>query len=80
MTTETTTKRRKDDNLNPTEARCPLRINGIKAAEFIKRAYGLGGDLNGAGRFDLNDPVQTELRHIKGWIEMAERDALDARK
>jgi hypothetical protein len=78
MATETRTT--KDHNLNPVEASLPLRINGIKAAEFIKRAYGLGGDLNGAGRFDMNDPVQTELRHVKGWIEMAERDALDARK
>jgi len=73
-------KRKKDDNLNPVEARTPLRINGVKAAEFIKRAYGLGDELSGVGRYDLKDPVQTELRHIKGWIEMAERDALDARK
>jgi hypothetical protein len=80
MSTETVTRKRTDDNLNPAEAKLPLRINGIKAAEFIKRAYGLGGDLGGAGRYDQSDPVQTELRHIKGWIEMAERDALDARK
>jgi hypothetical protein len=73
-------KQRTDDNLNPVEASLPLRINGIKAAEFIKRAYGLGPDLNGPGRFDMSDPVQTELRHVKGWIEQAERDALDARK
>jgi hypothetical protein len=73
-------KKRTDDNLNPSEGRLPLRINGMKASAFIKRAYGLGGDLNGAGRYELDDPVQTELRHIKGWIEMAERDALDARK
>jgi len=72
-------ERRKDDNLNPAEGKTPLRINGIKAVEFIKRAYGLAGDLSGAGRYDQSDPVQTELRHIKGWIEMAERDALDAR-
>lgn len=80
MSAETATKakRRKDDNLNPTEARTPLRINGVKAAEFIKRAYGLGDNLNGDGRYDLKDPVQTELRAIKGWIEMAERDARDA--
>lgn len=68
-----------DDNLNPAEAVCPLRINGIKAATFIKRAYALGSDLNGPGRYDQTDPVQRELRNIKGWIEMAERDALDAR-
>lgn len=69
----------KDQNLNPVEGVLPLRINDMKAAEFVKRAYGLGSDLNGAGRFDMKDPVQRELRHIKGWIEMAERDALDAR-
>jgi hypothetical protein len=80
MATETATRKRQDDNLNPAEASLPLRINGIKAAEFIKRAYGLGADLNGEGRFDMSDPVQTELRHVKGWIEQAERDALEARK
>lgn len=69
----------KDANLNPAEAVQPLRINGIKAVKFIKRAYGLGGDGEGTGRYDMSDPVQTELRHIKGWIQMAERDALDAR-
>lgn len=69
-----------DENLNPKEAALPLRINGVRAAEFIKRAYGLGVDLNGVGRFDMDDPVQQELRNIKGWIQMAERDALDARK
>lgn len=68
-----------DDNLNPGEGKTPLRINGMKAAEFIKRAYGLGDELSGVGRYELNDPVQQELRHIKGWIEMAERDSLDAR-
>lgn len=74
----TKTASRKDDNLNPVEAKTPLRINGVEAAEFIKRAYGLGGDLTGPGRADFSDPVQTELRHIKGWIEMAERDVRDA--
>ncbi len=69
-----------DDNLNPTEAKTPLRINGIKAAEFIKRAYGLGANLNGEGRFDMDDPVQAELRNVKGWIQMAEHDALESRK
>lgn len=73
-------KQKPDNNLNPSEGRLPLRINGMKASTFIKRAYGLGGDLNGPGRYELDDPVQTELRHIKGWIEMAERDTLDARK
>lgn len=73
-------RNRIDANLNPVEAALPLRINGMKASTFIKRAYGLGGDLNGPGRYELGDPVQTELRHIKGWIEMAERDALDARR
>ena len=48
-----------------------LEINGVPAATFIKRAYDLG--------YDLDDPVQQQLRHIKGWIEMAERDALQAR-
>ena len=61
------------------EARRPLGINGIPAAEFIKRAFDLGHDLNGPGRYEIDDPVQSELRHIKGWIESAERDALDAR-
>jgi hypothetical protein len=56
-----------------------LKINGVEAVTFIKQAYGLGADLNGPGRYDLSDPVQTQLRHIKGWIEMAERDALRAR-
>lgn len=67
------------DNLTQRESRTPLTINGVPAAEFIKRAYGLGADCNGDGRYDHGDPVQTELRHIKGWIEMAQRDALDAR-
>lgn len=56
-----------------------LKINGIDACTFIKRAYDLGDHLEGRGRYDHNDPIQTELRHIKGWIEMAQRDALDSR-
>jgi hypothetical protein len=69
-----------DANLNPVEAKLPLTFNGIKPAEYIKRAYGLGGDLNGPGRFDMRDPVQQELRRIRDWITMAEHDALEARK
>lgn len=56
-----------------------LTINGEPAATFIKNAYDLYDDLSGHGRYDLDDPIQTELRHIKGWIQMAERDALQAR-
>jgi hypothetical protein len=41
-----------DANLNPVEARLPLRFNGLEPVEFIKRAYGLGADLSGPGRFD----------------------------
>lgn len=70
----------KPDGLLATEARLPLKINGLKAVDFIRRAYDLGDDCNGVGRYDQGDPVQTELRHIKGWIEMAQADALDARK
>lgn len=66
--------------MTPSNSNEKLEINGVPAATFIKRAYDLGDDLNGPGRYDLSDPVQTQLRHIKGWIEMAERDALDARK
>lgn len=62
------------------EGRLPLRINGLPAPEFIKRAYDLGHDLNGPGRFDLDDPIQAELRAVCGWIQMAEHDALNARK
>jgi hypothetical protein len=58
----------------------PLKINGVDAATFIKLAYGLRADLSGPGHFDLDDPVQTELRHIRDWITMAEKDALDSRK
>ena len=68
-----------DANLNPSEGRTPLRINGMRPAEFIKRAYGLGADLNGPGRYERDDPVQAELRRIRDWITMAEKDALDAR-
>lgn len=57
-----------------------LTIEGVPAAQFIKEAYDLGADLNGAGRYDLNDPVQRQLRHIRGWIQMAEHDALGSRK
>jgi hypothetical protein len=57
-----------------------LTIEGVPAAKFIKEAYDLGADLTGPGRYDLDDPVQTQLRHIKGWIEMAERDALKGRE
>lgn len=57
-----------------------LEINGTPAARFIKEAYDLGEDLNGPGRFDMNDPVQKELRQIRDWINMAEKDALDSRK
>jgi hypothetical protein len=59
------------------EATTPLRINGMRAVDFIRRAYDLGTDLNGLGRFDMKDPIQSELRNIKGWIEMAEHDALE---
>ena len=62
------------------EAERPLRINGLRAVDFIRRAYDLGNDCNGPGRYDLDDPVQTELRHIQGWIQMAQTDALDARR
>lgn len=57
-----------------------LTINGVPAAKFVKRAYDLGDDLNGPGRFDLDDPVQRQLRAVKGWIEQAERDALNQGK
>lgn len=64
--------------------RCPpsdeLRINGIHAARFAKRAYDLGDDLRGPGRFDLSDPTQAKLRRVRDWIRMAEQDALDSRK
>ena len=57
-----------------------LRINGIHAAKFAKRAYDLGDDLKGPGRFDMSDPTQAKLRRVRDWIKMAERDALDSRK
>lgn len=62
------------------EAQQPLTINGMRAVDFIRRAYDLGTDLNGPGRYDMQDPIQQELRNIKGWIEMAEHDALEARR
>lgn len=61
------------------EARQPLRLNDMRAVDFIRRAYDLGTDLNGPGRYDMNDPIQAELRRIKDWITMAEHDALQAR-
>lgn len=57
-----------------------LRINGVPAAKFAKRAYDLGDDLSGPGRFDMRDPTQAKLRRVRDWIAMAEHDALDARK
>jgi hypothetical protein len=64
--------------------RCPptgeLRINGIHAARFAKRAYDLGDKLDGPGRYDLNDPTQAKLRRVRDWIRMAEHDALESRK
>ena len=71
---------RQPDDLLVTEAMLPLTINGMRAPDFIKRAYGLGADCNGPGRFDIHDPVQAELRRIGDWIAMAEKDALDARR
>lgn len=71
---------RHDYNLNPVEAKLPLRFNGMEPAAFIKCAYGLGEKLDGPGRYDRKDPVQQELRRIRDWITMAEHDALDARK
>jgi hypothetical protein len=56
-----------------------LRINGVHAARFAKRAYDLGDDLKGPGRFDMKDPTQAKLRRVRDWIQMAERDALDSR-
>ena len=53
-----------------------LRINGIHAAKFAKRAYGLGDDLDGPGRFDMKDPTQAKLRRVRDWISMAENDAI----
>jgi hypothetical protein len=57
-----------------------LRINGVHAAKFAKRAYGLGDALNGPGRFDMKDPTQAKLRRVRDWIRMAERDALESRR
>ncbi|MGD0386770.1 MAG: hypothetical protein ABSB73_11630 [Solirubrobacteraceae bacterium] len=58
----------------------PLLINGVPAARFIKRAYDLGDDCNGPGRYDLDDPTQKDLRMVRDWITMAEHDALDSRR
>lgn len=55
-----------------------LRINGIPAAKFAKRAYDLGDDLKGPGRFDMKDPTQAKLRNVRDWIRMAESDAIDS--
>lgn len=63
---------------------CPphdeLRINGIHAARFAKRAYGLGDDLQGPGNYDPKDPTQAGLRRVRDWIRMAEHDALQSRR
>jgi hypothetical protein len=61
-------------------SRQQLEINNVPASKFIKEAFDLNDDLSGPGRFDMHDPIQTELRHIKGWITMAENDALESRK
>jgi hypothetical protein len=58
----------------------PLTFRGISPATYIKLAYGLGANLDGPGRFDLNDPLQRELRRIRDWITMAEHDALESRR
>jgi hypothetical protein len=50
-------------------------LDGESAVEFIKSAYGLMPGQT--PRFDLSDPTQTALRRIKGWITMAEADALN---
>jgi hypothetical protein len=57
-----------------------LRINGIPAAKFAKRAYDLGDKLDGPGRFDPKDPTQQKLQLVHDWIEMARHDALESRK
>jgi hypothetical protein len=52
-----------------------LEINGIPAVDFIKQAYDL--DKPGFnGRYDQKDPIQAGLNRIKGWITMAEHDAI----
>lgn len=56
-----------------------LSINGVPAAKFIKEAYRFDSDEYPFGCYDHSDPVQVQLRHIKGWIQMAEHDALEAR-
>jgi len=57
-----------------------LRINGVPAATYAKRAYGLGDDLAGPGNYDLMDPTQARLRRVRDWISMAEQDALASRR
>jgi hypothetical protein len=49
-------------------------LDGKPAVEFIKSAYGLMPGQTPT--FDMDNPTQTALRRIKGWIEMAEHDAL----
>lgn len=56
-----------------------LEINGVPAIKFIRAAYDLGENLDGPGRYDMHDEVQQDLRNIKGWIQMAEHDALEGR-
>lgn len=57
--------------------RAPLKINGVPACDFIKQAYGL--DPYGTPRFEMEDPIQRELRMVEGWIKMAQHDALQER-
>jgi hypothetical protein len=57
-----------------------LRINGVHAAKFAKRAYGLGDKLDGPGRVDMKDPTQAKLDRVRDWITMAEHDALSSRR
>lgn len=56
------------------EIELPLKINGVEACHFIKHAYGLLP--GGTPKFDLKDEVQTALRRIHGWVDMAQHDAL----
>lgn len=51
-----------------------LEINGVDAVKFIKGAYGL--NTGQIPKFDMSDETQTALRMVKGWIQMAERDAI----
>lgn len=52
-------------------------LNGNRAIDFIKGAFGLA--TGQTPRFDLADPTQTALRRIKDWVTMAEADALKER-